>query len=82
MKNKVYSVTKDLEQRNPGKKFYSFMDMEDAEIRKKEVILPLPKKKGWKCDDLNPYFYQIDLLHLSNAKTLREYKQQQKKASK
>jgi hypothetical protein len=44
MKNKVYSVTKDLEQRNPGKKFYSFMDMEDAEIRKKEVILPLPKK--------------------------------------
>jgi hypothetical protein len=43
MKNKVYSVTKDLEQRNPGKKFYSFMDMEDAEIRKKEVILPLPK---------------------------------------
>jgi len=44
MKNKVYSVTKDLEQRNPGKKFYSFMDMEDADIRKKEVILPLPKK--------------------------------------
>ncbi len=44
MKNKVYSVTKDLEQRNPGKKFYSFMDFEDAEIRKKEVILPLPKK--------------------------------------
>lgn len=44
MKNKVYSITKDLEQRNPGKKFYSFMDMEDAEIRKKEVILPLPKK--------------------------------------
>jgi len=44
MKNKFYSVTKDLEQRNPGKKFYSFMDMEDAEIRKKEVILPLPKK--------------------------------------
>jgi len=44
MKNKVYSVTKDLEQRNPGKKFFSFMDMEDAEIRKKEVILPLPKK--------------------------------------
>jgi len=44
LKNKVYSVTKDLEQRNPGKKFFSFMDMEDAEIRKKEVILPLPKK--------------------------------------
>jgi len=44
LKNKVYSVTKDLEKRNPGKKFYSFMDMEDAEIRKKEVILPLPKK--------------------------------------
>ncbi len=44
MKNKVYSITEDLEQRNPGKKFYSFMDMEDAEIRKKEVILPLPKQ--------------------------------------
>ena len=44
MKNKVYSVTKDLEQRNPGNKFFNFMDMEDAEIRKKEVILPLPKK--------------------------------------
>jgi len=38
------SITEDLEQRNPGKKFFSFMDMEDAEIRKKEVILPLPKK--------------------------------------
>ena len=38
------SITKDLEQRNPGKKFYSFQDFEDAEIRKKEVILPLPKK--------------------------------------
>ena len=38
------SITKELEQRNPRKKFYSFMDMEDAEIRKKEVILPLPKK--------------------------------------
>ena len=38
------SITEDLEQRNPGKKFSSFMDMEDAEIRKKEVILPLPKK--------------------------------------
>jgi hypothetical protein len=45
MKVKDYiSITKDLEQRNPGKKFYSFMDMENAEIRKKEVILPLPKK--------------------------------------
>ena len=38
------SITKELEQRNLGKKFFSFMDMEDAEIRKKEVILPLPKK--------------------------------------
>ena len=44
MKNKVYSITKDLEQRNPGKKFYSFMDMEDAKIRKLEKIVPLPKK--------------------------------------
>ena len=44
MKNKVYSITKDLEQRNPGKQFFTFMDFEDTEIRKKEVILPLPKK--------------------------------------
>ena len=44
LKNKVYSITEDLEKRNPGKKFYSFMNMEDAEIRKKEVILPLPKQ--------------------------------------
>ena len=44
MKNKVYSITKDLEERNPGKKFYSFMDMEDAEIRKLEKVVPLPKK--------------------------------------
>lgn len=45
MKAKDYiSITKDLEQRNPRKQFFSFMDMEDAEIRKKEVILPLPKK--------------------------------------
>ena len=44
MKNKLYSITKDLEQRNPGKKFYSFMDMEDAEIRKLEKVVPLPKK--------------------------------------
>ena len=45
MKNSEFkSITKDLEQRNPGKKFYSFQDFEDAEIRKKEVILPLPKK--------------------------------------
>ena len=34
--------------------------------------------KDWKQERLN----EINLLHLSNAKTLREYKQQQKKASK
>ena len=44
MKNKVYSITKDLEQRNPGKKFYDFMDMEDVEFRIKEEIVPLPKQ--------------------------------------
>jgi hypothetical protein len=42
------------------------------------LINKISKKKGWRCDDLNPYFYQIDLLPYSNAKTLREYKQQQK----
>ena len=45
MKVKEYkSITNILESKNKDKKFYSFMDMEDAEIRKKEVILPLPKK--------------------------------------
>jgi len=45
MKNSNYkSVTNILESKNKDKKFYSFMDFEDTEIRKKEVILPLPKK--------------------------------------
>jgi len=45
MKAKDYkSITNILESQNKSKKFYSFMDFEDAEIRKKEVILPLPKK--------------------------------------
>jgi hypothetical protein len=53
------------------------MDWKDNFIK---FVNKLSKKRGWKCDDMNPYFYQINLLHLSNAKTLREYKQQQKKA--
>ena len=45
MKNKDYkSITNILEQQNPNKKFYSFMDFEDAQIRKLEKIEPLPKK--------------------------------------
>ena len=45
MKNKEYkSITNLLEEQNKGKKFFSFMDMEDAEIRKLEKVLPLPKK--------------------------------------
>jgi hypothetical protein len=45
MKVKEYkSITNILESKNKDKKFYSFMDFEDTEIRKKEVILPLPKK--------------------------------------
>jgi len=45
MKAKDYkSITNILESKNKDKQFFSFMDMEDAEIRKKEVILPLPKK--------------------------------------
>mgnify|MGYP003638664041 FL=1 len=48
-----------------------------------KFVNKMSKKKGWRCDEMNPYFYQIDLLPYSNAKTLREYKQQQKqKASK
>jgi len=44
MKNKEYkSITNLLEDQNPNKKFFSFMDMEDAEIRKLEKIVPLPK---------------------------------------
>jgi hypothetical protein len=45
MKNKKYkSITNLLEEQNKGKKFFSFMDMEDAEIRKLEKVVPLPKK--------------------------------------
>ena len=45
MKTKEFkSITNILESKNKDKKFYSFMDFEDTEIRKKEVILPLPKQ--------------------------------------
>ena len=45
MKNKEFkSITNLLEEQNKGKKFFSFMDMEDAEIRKLEKVVPLPKK--------------------------------------
>ena len=63
MKNKEYkSITNLLEDQNKGKKFFSFMDMEDAEIRKLEKIVPLPKKyfnkivkfiKGDKWQEIN-----------------------------
>ena len=45
MKNKEYKGAANiLNNQNIGKQFFTFMDFEDAEIRKKEVILPLPKK--------------------------------------
>jgi hypothetical protein len=45
LKNKEFkSITNLLEDQNPNKKFYSFMDMEDAKIRKLEKVVPLPKK--------------------------------------
>ena len=45
MKAKEYkSITNILESKNKDKQFFSFQDFEDAEIRKKEVILPLPKQ--------------------------------------
>ena len=45
MKNKDYkSITNILEEQNPNKKFFSFQDFEDAEIRKLEKVVPLPKK--------------------------------------
>ena len=45
MKAKDYkSITNILESKNKDKKFFTFMDFEDTEIRKKEVILPLPKQ--------------------------------------
>ena len=45
MKNKDFkSVINILEDQNLNKKFYSFQDMEDAEIRKLEKVVPLPKK--------------------------------------
>ena len=69
MKAKEYkSITNILESKNKDKKFYSFMDFEDTEIRKKEVILPLPKKyfnkivkfiKGEKWHHLNIILIEI-----------------------
>ena len=48
-----------------------------------KFVNKLSKKKGWKFDDMNPYFHQITLLNMTNAKSLKEYKKQQKqKASK
>lgn len=45
MKNKDFkSITNLLEEQNPNKKFFSFQDFEDSEIRKLEKVLPLPKK--------------------------------------
>ena len=45
MKAKEYkSITNILESKNKDKKFFTFMNFEDTEIRKKEVILPLPKQ--------------------------------------
>ena len=45
MKNKEFkSITNLLEEQNPKKKFFSFQDFEDAEIRKLEKVVPLPKK--------------------------------------
>jgi hypothetical protein len=45
MKAKDYkSITNILESQNKGKKFFTFMDMEDVEFRIKEEIVPLPKQ--------------------------------------
>tara|TARA_R110002020_G_scaffold86784_2_gene214272 strand:- start:138 stop:314 length:177 start_codon:yes stop_codon:yes gene_type:complete len=45
MKAKDYkSITNILESKNKNKQFFTFMDFEDTQIRKKEVILPLPKQ--------------------------------------
>ena len=45
MKAKDYkSITNILESKNKDKQFFTFMDFEDTEIRKKKVILPLPKQ--------------------------------------
>jgi hypothetical protein len=43
-----------------------------------KLVNKINKKRGWQCDDMNPFFYQINLLNFSNAKTLREYKKQMK----
>jgi hypothetical protein len=40
MKNKVYSITEDLEQRNPGKKFYDFQDFGECQAKIDNDIIP------------------------------------------
>ena len=47
-----------------------------------KLVNKINKKRGWQCDDMNPFFYQINLLNFSNAKTLREYKKQMKRYKK
>ena len=48
-----------------------------------KFVNKMSKKKGWSSDDSNPFFYQVHFLNMTNAKSLREYKKQQKqKASK
>ena len=44
-----------------------------------KFVNKMSKKKGWSSDDSNPFFYQVHFLNMTNAKSLREYKQQQKK---
>jgi len=34
-----------------------------------KLVNKINKKRGWQCDDMNPFFYQINLLNFSNAKT-------------
>ena len=51
------------------------MDWKDNFIK---FVNKLSKKKGWKCDDMNPFFHRIIAIQSSKEKTIRQHKQKQK----
>ena len=40
------------------------------------LINKISTKKGWKCNDINPFFEQVQFLGSTDAQTLKQFKQQ------
>lgn len=41
------------------------------------AINRLSKRKGWRCDDANPFFNEYEKVTKSQAKNKKQYKEQQ-----